>query len=184
MRIPEHLFPRRVARIAGVLYLFNFITGAVAMQLISRGATQRGDEVNLLAAVLYTGVTALLGYLFWPVSPVISVIAALASLLGCWLPVVADHLGIVLPFSNFVFFGIYCGLIGYMILRSSFMPRLVGVLMMVAGLCWLTTLYPPLAHRLSPAIMAGGLIGEGTLTLWLLAKGVDEQEWRKRAAEI
>jgi len=170
--------PRKVARVAGVLYLFNFITGVIAMQLISRGSAGQGHAVNLVAAVLYTGVTVLLCYVFWPVSPVVSVIAAIASLLGCWITMVA-----ALPFNNFVFFGVYCVLIGYLILRSRFMPRVVGVLMVIAGLCWLTTGYPPLAHGLGPVVMAGGLLGEGVLIVWLLAKGVDEERWMERAAE-
>lgn len=179
MRLLADWSPRTVARIAGVLYLLNFITGVLAMQLTSRGAPGQGHTVNLVAAVLYTGVTALLLYLFWPVSKVISMIAAVASLLGCWLTMVT-----ALPFSNFVFFGIYCGLIGYLILRSRFMPRAVGVLMVIAGLCWLTTIYPPLSHRLGPVVMAGGLIGEGPLILWLLVKGVNELKWRKQAAGV
>lgn len=176
-----HWSPRKVARAAGVLYLFNFITGVIAMQLISRGAQRQGDAVNLVAAVLYTGVTVLLCDLFWPVSPVVSVIAAVASLLGCWLPTVTSHLGLTLPFSNFVFFGIYCGLIGLLILRSRFMPRLVGVLMVIAGVCWLTTAYPPLAHRIWPVVMGGGLLGEGALIVWLLVRGVNEREWKEQA---
>src|SRR5215469_9121409 len=179
MRTLTDWSPRMVARVAGVLYLFNFITGVVAMQLISRGAQAQGNAVNLAASVIYTGVTVLLCYLFWPVSPVVSVIAAIASLLGCWITMVT-----ALPFRNFVFFGIYCGLIGWLILRSRFMPRVVGVLMMVAGLCWLTTVYPPLSHRLGPAVMAGGLLGEGVLIVWLLVKGVNEQQWRAQAAGI
>src|SRR5215469_18076328 len=105
MRMLADWSPRRVARVAGVLYLFNFITGVIAMQLISRGALGQGHAVNVVAAVLYTGVTALLCYLFWPVSPVVSVIAAIASLLGCWITMVT-----ALPFSYFIFFQMYCGL--------------------------------------------------------------------------
>lgn len=184
MRTGAHWSPRKVARTAGVLYLFNFITGVIAMQLISRGAQAQGDAFNLVAAVLYTGVTALLLYLFWPVSPTVSAIAAVASLLGCWVLMVVGHLGVTLPFNNFVFFGIYCALTGYLILRSHFMPRAVGVLMMIAGVCWLMTAYPPLAHRAWPIVMGGGLLGEGTLIVWLQVKGVDERKWREQAQEM
>jgi hypothetical protein len=74
-----------------------------------------------------------------------------------------------------VFFGVYCLLIGYLILRSTFVPRVLGVLMMCAGLGWLTYLSPRLAHTLSPYILAPGFIGEGSLTLWLLVARVDAQ---------
>ena len=72
--------------------------------------------------------------------------------------------------TSFVLFGFYCVLIGYLAFRSRFLPRTVGVLMVVAGAGWLTFIYPPLARLLSPGILVPGIIGEGSLTLWLLAR--------------
>ncbi|HYS54640.1 MAG TPA: DUF4386 domain-containing protein [Thermoanaerobaculia bacterium] len=80
---------------------------------------------------------------------------------------------------SLVFFGFYCLLIGYLIFRSTFLPRIVGALMAFAGLSWLTFLSPPLAHHLSPYIVAPGLLGEGTLILWLLVIGVQPEGERK-----
>jgi len=79
-----------------------------------------------------------------------------------------------------VFFGFYCLLIGYLILRSTFLPRLLGVMMVVAGLGWLTFLLP-LAKNLSPYAVAPAALGEGLLTLWLLVKGVNAQQWKEQA---
>jgi hypothetical protein len=76
--------------------------------------------------------------------------------------------------SPLVFFGFYCLLIGYLIFRSTFLPRILGVLMAFGGLGWLTFLSPPLASHLSPCIFAPGILGEGSLTLWLLVIGVNE----------
>jgi hypothetical protein len=45
---------------------------------------------------------------------------------------------------------IYCLLIDYLVFRSIFLPRVIGVLMAFAGLGWLTFLYLPLAQYLSP----------------------------------
>jgi hypothetical protein len=84
--------------------------------------------------------------------------------------------------SSLVFFGFYCLLIGYLIFRSTFLPRILGVLMAIAGLGWLTFLSPPLADYLSPYILAPGVLGEGSLTLWLLVKGVNEQRWKEQAS--
>ena len=81
-----------------------------------------------------------------------------------------------------VFFGFYCLLIGYLVFRSTFLPRALGALMAFAGLGWLVFLSPPLASALSPYVLAPGIIGEGSLTLWLLAKGVDATRWKERAA--
>jgi hypothetical protein len=83
-----------------------------------------------------------------------------------------------------VFFGFYCLLIGYLIFRSTFLPRTLGALMAFAGLGWLTFLWPPLAGSLYPYILAPGIVGEGALTLWLLAIGVNLQRWKERASGI
>ena len=78
-----------------------------------------------------------------------------------------------------VFFGFYCLLIGYLIFRSTFLPQILGVLMAFAGLGWLTFLSSPLANYLFPYNMVPGLLGEGSLTLWLLVVGVNEQKWKE-----
>jgi hypothetical protein len=80
-----------------------------------------------------------------------------------------------------VFFGLHCLLVGYLIFRSTFLPRILGVLMVFAGLGWLTFLWPPLARDLAPYNLMPGMIGEGLLILWLLIFGVDEQRWRGEA---
>jgi hypothetical protein len=83
---------------------------------------------------------------------------------------------------SLVFFGFYCLLIGYLIFRSTFLPRILGVLMAFAGLGWLTFLSPPLAKYLSPYILSPGILGEGALTLWLLVIGVNAQRWNEQAS--
>jgi len=82
-----------------------------------------------------------------------------------------------------IFFGFYCLLIGYLIFRSTFLPRILGAGMAFAGLGWLTFLSPPLANYLFPYILAPGALGEGALTLWLLVMGVNVQRWTSSAAQ-
>jgi hypothetical protein len=81
-----------------------------------------------------------------------------------------------------VFFGFYDLLIGYLILRSAFLPRILGVLMAFAGLGWLTFLSPPLASHLSPYNLVLGFLAELLLMLWLLVKGVNVQRWKEQAS--
>jgi len=80
-----------------------------------------------------------------------------------------------------VFFGLYCLLIGYLIFRSTFLPRIIGVLMMLAGLSYLMFLSPPLARYLQPYILFFPGVGQISLTLWLLVKGMNEQRWKEQA---
>jgi Domain of unknown function (DUF4386) len=73
-------------------------------------------------------------------------------------------------------------LTGYLFFKSTFLPRILGVLMAFAGLGWLTFLSLPLANHLSPCIFAPGILGEGSLTLWLLVIGMNLQRWKGQAS--
>jgi hypothetical protein len=53
--------------------------------------------------------------------------------------------------------------------------------MAFAGLGWLTFLSPSLSRFLSPYILIPGVLGEGSLTLWLLVKGVNVKRWEEQA---
>jgi len=72
-----------------------------------------------------------------------------------------------------VFFGLWCVLIGYLIFRSTFLPRIIGLLEVLAGLGYLTLLWQPLAHYLYPYNLALAGPGEISLLLWLLVKGIN-----------
>jgi len=80
------------------------------------------------------------------------------------------------------FFGFWCVLIGYLIVRSTFIPRIIGILEAVAGVCWLTFLWPPLAHYLSPFNQVPAAVGELSLMIWLLVRGVNVQRWNEKAS--
>ena len=85
-----------------------------------------------------------------------------------------------------VFFAFYDLLIGYLVFRWGFLPRILGVLMAVAGLCYLTSslasfLSPRFAAHLLPYILMPSAVGELALFLWLLVMGVDVENWSKQA---
>ncbi len=78
---------------------------------------------------------------------------------------------------SLVLFGCYCILIGYLIIKSDFLPRLLGLLMLIAGLCYLfdsfsVFLVPDFAKKLFPYILLPCLVAELSLATWLLIKGV------------
>src|SRR6202162_2973133 len=83
---------------------------------------------------------------------------------------------------DLVFFGLWCVLTGYLIFRSTFLPRILGVLLAISGLGWVTYLYPPLAHRLWHIIDAASALGEIPLELWLIVMGVNAQRWKEQAS--
>jgi hypothetical protein len=81
-----------------------------------------------------------------------------------------------------VFFGLWCVLVGYLIFRSTFLPRVLGVLVAISGLGWVTYLSPPLAHHLFiPFIAAASALGEVPLELWLIVVGVNAHKWTEQA---
>lgn len=80
-----------------------------------------------------------------------------------------------------VFFAFYLALIGGLIFKSTFMPRLLGGLVVLQGLGWLTFLWPPLAKDLFPFLLVLAGMGELFLMLWLLIKGVDTTRWHESA---
>jgi hypothetical protein len=170
--------PRFKARIAGVFYLLTFLTGGVA--LFVRG--RLGLVAGLIAGACYIAVTLLFYDIFKPVNRSLSLLAAFISFAGCAIGPLSLFQLVPSHINSLVFFGFYCLLIGYLIFRSTFLPRVLGALMALAGLGWLTFLSPPLANHLSPYIFAPGILGEGSLTLWLLVIGVNPQRRKEQAA--
>jgi len=168
------------AKLAGVFYLLTFLTGGVA--LFVRG--RMGFAAGLIAGACYIAVTLLFYYLFKPVSRNLSLLAAFVSLWGCAMGPLSLFVHAASRINPLVFFGFYCLLIGYLIFRSTFLPRILGVLMAIAGMGWLTFLWPPLANYLSPYVFAPGLLGEGALTVWLLVIGVNVQRWKEQASTM
>jgi hypothetical protein len=90
--------------------------------------------------------------------------------------------------SNMVMvaFGFHVILIGYLIFRSTFLPRILGVWLAIAGVCYLTNsfanfLAPDFAAHLSPSILIPGVV-EIVLALWLLVMGVNAERWKEQAS--
>jgi hypothetical protein len=85
-----------------------------------------------------------------------------------------------------VFFGCYSLSIGSVIFRSSFLPRILGVLLVIGGASYLTSSFadfisPAFAASLVPYIQLPSGVAELSLTLWLLVVGVNERRWRAQA---
>ena len=82
-----------------------------------------------------------------------------------------------------IFFGAACLVSGTLIFRSGYLPRAVGVLMQVAGASYLIASFsalvaPAFAGLITPWILLPPLVGESSLCLWLLVRGVNLARWR------
>lgn len=80
-----------------------------------------------------------------------------------------------------IFFGVSTVLKGYLIFKSTFLPRILGVLGILAGLGWLSLIYPPLGYSLLPFIALVGLVAAAVQIFWLLVNGVNEERWMEQA---
>jgi hypothetical protein len=170
------------ARLTGVLYLLYFLTATGAAVMSSHELVVLSDIVNVISLICYIAVTLMFYYMFSPVSKVVSLIAALFSLSGC-----AFTAGGIFHFSRLelisplVFFGPFCILIGWLILKSTFLPKFLGGLMVLAGLGWLAFL-SPLVVYLSVYIKAIGVLAEAALMLWLIIMAVNIERWKEQAS--
>ena len=88
-----------------------------------------------------------------------------------------------------VLFGVHLLIVGGMIARSTFLPRLLGAMLAIAGVCYIANsligiVAPPLSHGLFPWILLPGFLAEGALTLWLIVVGVNPQRWLAASGEV
>ncbi len=81
-----------------------------------------------------------------------------------------------------IFFGFESLLRGWLLFKSEFLPRFLGVLSMVSGLGWLTFLWPPLGSRAFVGVALFTIAGLIATIGWLFIRGVDDVKWRERAA--
>jgi hypothetical protein len=89
---------------------------------------------------------------------------------------------------SLVFFGVHLVLIGGLIAASNFLPRIIGVLLAIAGLCYLINSFanfmaPAFADVLFPYILLPGLVAEAALALWLFVFGVNVEKWGASASK-
>ncbi|HEU0016064.1 MAG TPA: DUF4386 domain-containing protein [Longimicrobium sp.] len=88
--------------------------------------------------------------------------------------------------GGMAFFGFQCVLLGWLAARSGFLPRALGVLLAVGGASYVVSSFaafvaPAFGAALSPFILPAALVGEGSLAVWLVWKGVDVPRWMERA---
>jgi hypothetical protein len=167
--------PRLKARMAGALNLFSLVTAGLT-EIFVRG---RLNYVGGYIAISIMAVVTLLLYdIFKLVNRRLSLLAAFFAFVGLSFEVLRwQPRGVNIAV---VFHGFYCFLIAYLIFRSAFLPRILGALMALAGLGWLTYLSPSLVNYLSPYNLASAILAELSLILWLLVMGVNIPKRRRK----
>lgn len=88
-----------------------------------------------------------------------------------------------------VFFAVHLGALGYLVFRSGFLPRVLGVLLAVSAVGYAVNsfalfLAPSLATLTGHVVVVTALIGELPVTLWLLIKGLESKTWHARAGRM
>jgi len=229
--------PRRIARIAGILYLVIFFLGPFAFFLGRTSVVVPGDPAatvdNLMASesmfrlgivaetaivLIEIVVSALLYVLLRPVSRSLSLAAAFARFaqsvvqavnlltavpalvllggagyltvfesnqLNALVQLFADANAFMIIIWGLIF-GFHLLLLGTLVYRSGFFPRILGILLIIGAVGYLAQSYghilaPQLDDVLSTVVIVLSIPGELAFTVWLLWKGVDVERWEQRA---
>jgi hypothetical protein len=83
-----------------------------------------------------------------------------------------------------IFFGVYLFLIGYLVMKAGYMPRVLGILLAVAAAGYLTdsfanillSNYDDYADLFGIIVFAPALLAEGAMALYLLLRGVKSEQ--------
>jgi hypothetical protein len=229
--------PRRLARMAGGLYLVNIVAGAFAIGVVpsilvvhDMGATAHNIQthellyrLSLAAHVVVTVTNVPMAVIFYELFKVVNRRLALldvfftlvataieaASILSQFTPVVllgsSRYTGALPPaqlhalaylpgdlsrvgYSIYtVFYGFDFICVAYLVVKSTFLPKAIGVLLAIDALTYLvngftTMLAPGVAAHLGAWVGLPTIIAEGSLCLWLLIAGVDTGRWKEQAS--
>lgn len=171
MESKETLSPVLKARIAGGFYLIT-VVGSIYSYVIAPN-TGLGHTSGLIAGTANLVVTVLLYDLLKPVNRLVALLAAFFNIEGS----AHDH-------DPLAFFGCFCICTGYLIYKSTYIPRAIGIAMVLAGLGLLTNAYVPLLlpsppHLVSSIAYTFDGIGEISLTFWLILVGVNRRRWHE-----
>jgi hypothetical protein len=85
---------------------------------------------------------------------------------------------------SLTFFAVFCALTGFLIFRSSFLPRILGLLMIAAGVTYCINSFRLFLALPIPYLPWVTLAVELSLALWLAVVGINEERWRAQAGAL
>jgi len=162
LRISSFRVPSFTVRAAGVLSLLTVMAAAFAEFYLRGNLNVTGSLIAVSAMIAAT-------LLFYDTLSRLSrrslLLAASFNLVG----LAFELFRLQIRGANIavVFDGFFCILIACLVFGSTFASRILGGCMVLGGLGWLTFLSSPLAIHLSPYNLALGLLGMGSICLWL-----------------
>lgn len=182
IRSSEMLF-----RVGFVADLVNFVVGIPSVLIVYILFSPASKQLTRLALIFVVIQTAIIAVnLLNQISPLVFLGNGnyLKSFEPAQLATLAQHALNLQGYGygiGLVFFGCYCLLIGFVILKSSLIPRLLGILYMITGISYLLNsftlfLFPTVSDTLFPYFAVPAFIGEISLCLWLLVMGVRENK--------
>jgi hypothetical protein len=179
----EHLFWLGFA--SSILGVVFHIVWALLFYFLFKPVNRTLSLLAAFVAIVVCAMQALTGLLY--VAPLL--VLKGGSALSAFAPPQLQALAyLFLKLNNYafevdlVFFGVWCILTGYLIFRSTFLPRIFGVLLAIDGLGWMLYLYPPFAVSIFTFIAAASAVAEIPLQLWLIAMGVNPDRWKQQAS--
>jgi hypothetical protein len=211
MDVIASVSPRRLARIYGALYLVNIVAGAFALGIVPSLLVVSGDpsatahniqthellyRSGFVAHLVITVTNVPGAVIFYELMKVVNRRLALLDMVFGLVATALEAASLIaapgdLSASGYsvytVFYGVDFFVVAYLIVNSTFLPRAIGVLLAIDGLCYLVNsfvalLAPGFAVHLTPWIQLPILPAEGSLCLWMLLAGVDVERWREQAS--
>ena len=195
--------PQRLARLAGAFYLVNIVAGAFAIGYVPSAAPtihanealfRAGIAAHLIVTLTNPAILLIFYELFKSVSRRLALLAAFFGLVATAIEASSLFLQIENPavpaYDLYTaFFGFSILTIGYLVYMSGFLPRVIGALLLLDGAVYLVYAFthlmaPTFASHLVPWSQLPILAGEGSLTIWLVVRGVNARRWSERLSDL
>jgi hypothetical protein len=205
---------KKTARIAGLMYLILIVSGIFSYMFVTSRLIVPGDTATTINNITASESLYVSGIFSWLVSETVFILlvyflykllkplnkfAALLLLSGAdYLTAFAvDQLHALVPLLldlheygvhiNGMFFGLWLLPLGYLVFKSGYIPRILGILLIIGWFGYMLDfftflLFPDFNAAIEPVFQITG-IGEFLLMFWLLIKGVNDEQWEKRALE-
>jgi len=188
----ESLF--RIGIVADLIMIMSDVALALLFYVLFKVVN---NTISLLAAFFRLTQAAILGFNLLNLFFVLQLLDGTAFLNSLGADQLQTHVMLFLGAHGIgysvglVFFGVQCLVLGYLIYKSEFLPKALGVLMVIAGTGYLIdsfalvimSNYEVYADIFAIVVFTPAIIGELALCLWLLVKGVNVERYEQRALE-